>query len=77
MPTPSTALFWDLAYARPETLGEAYTITTPARAAVEPIVLATQDTTAHAVTAHRATSGVGPLAHPSRRGPLVHSVQRA
>jgi len=46
---------------------------TSARLAVVPVVLVVQDTTEQDCTAHPATRGLGPLAHPAHRGLLVHT----
>jgi Transposase DNA-binding/Transposase Tn5 dimerisation domain len=46
---------------------------TAARLATVPLVLAVQDTTELDWTAHPATTGLGPLAHPNHRGLHVHT----
>jgi len=75
--TKAAYRFWDSAHVTPAAIRAAHAATTRARAGAEGVVLAIQDTTDLDVSGHPATTGVGPLAHPARRGLLVHSVLAA
>jgi hypothetical protein len=52
----------------------AHVVATSERLGEATTILAVQDTTTLDFTAHAALAGAGPLAHPARRGVLVHSV---
>lgn len=72
--TKAAYRFWDAEQVSAAAIRAAHTATTRARVSAEPVVLAVQDTTEVDLTTHRATTGLGPLSAPSRRGLLLHSV---
>lgn len=65
--------FFDNDYVRAEAMLNSHVQSTTRRMQSVPLVLALQDTTTLDWTDHPATSGLGPLAPPSRQGLLLHS----
>jgi Transposase DNA-binding/Transposase Tn5 dimerisation domain len=65
--------FFDNEAIDPQAILESHVIATSDRLARVPRVLAVQATTALDWTAHPATAGLGPLAHPAHQGLLVHT----
>jgi len=65
--------FFDNAAIDPQAILESHVLATSDRLARVPRVLAVQDTTELDWTAHPATTGLGPLAHPAHQGLLVHT----
>jgi hypothetical protein len=65
--------FFDNAAIEPQDILESHVAATLNRLSPVSLVLAVQDTTALDWTAHPATTGLGPLAHPAHRGLLVHT----
>jgi hypothetical protein len=65
--------FFDNAAIDPQEILASHVVATSDRLAAVPVVLAVQDTTELDWTAHPATRGLGPLAHPARQGWLVHT----
>jgi hypothetical protein len=65
--------FFDNAAIDPQEILASHVVATSNRLAAVPVVLAVQDTTELDWTAHPATSGLGPLAHPAHQGLLVHT----
>jgi hypothetical protein len=57
----------------PQAILASHVVATVDRLAAVPRVLAVQDTTELDWTAHPATTGLGPLAHPAHQGLLVHT----
>jgi hypothetical protein len=65
--------FFDNATIDSQEILASHVVATGDRVAAVPLVLAVQDTTELDWTAHPATSGLGPLAHPAHQGLLVHT----
>ena len=65
--------FFDHAAIDPQAILERHVRATSDRLAQVPRVLAVQDTTELDWTAHPATTGLGPLAHPAHQGLLGHT----
>ena len=65
--------FFDNEAIDPQAILESHVLATSDRLASVPRVLAVQDTTELDWTAHPATTGLGPLAHPAHQGLLVHT----
>jgi hypothetical protein len=65
--------FFDHAAIAPQAILASHVDATSDRLATVPRVLAVQDTTEVDWTAHPATTGLGPLAHPAHQGLLVHT----
>ncbi|MGH8067006.1 MAG: IS4 family transposase [Candidatus Entotheonellia bacterium] len=65
--------FFDNATIDPQEMLASHVVAIGDRVAAVPLVLAVQDTTELDWTAHPATSGLGPLAHPAHQGLLVHT----
>jgi len=65
--------FFDNEAIDPQAILESHVRATSDRLAQVPRVLAVQDTTELDWTAHPATTGLGPLAHPAHQGLLVHT----
>lgn len=65
--------FFDNEAIDPQAILESHVMATSDRLASVPRVLAVQDTTELDWTAHPATTGLGPLAHPAHQGLLVHT----
>ena len=65
--------FFDNDAIDPQDLLASHVEATTARLAAVPLVLAVQDTTELDWTAHPATTGLGPLAHPAHQGLHVHT----
>ena len=65
--------FFDNEAIEPAEIVASHLQATISRLACVPVVLAAQDTTELNWTAHPATTGLGPLAHPRQRGLLAHS----
>jgi hypothetical protein len=65
--------FFDNEAIDPQAILESHVMATSDRLARVPRVLAVQHTTELDWTAHPATTGLGPLAHPSHQGLLVHT----
>ena len=65
--------FFDNEAIDPQAILESHVIATSDRLARVPRVLAVQDTTELDWTAHPATTGLGPLAHPAHQGLHVHT----
>jgi transposase-like protein/transposase Tn5 family protein len=65
--------FFDNEAIDPQEMVASHVGATSARLAAVPVVLAVQDTTELDWTAHPATRGLGPLAHPAHQGLLVHT----
>lgn len=65
--------FFDNDAIDPQAILASHVIATVDRLAAVPRVLAVQDTTELDWTAHPATTGLGPLAHPAHQGLLVHT----
>jgi Transposase DNA-binding/Transposase Tn5 dimerisation domain len=65
--------FFDNEAIDPQEMLASHLVATSGRMAQVPLVLAVQDTTELDWTAHPATTGLGPMAHPAHRGLLVHT----